>query len=148
MELSSHLGDNIIKRDDGVVLKRDSNLKFVKVIPGKKERMANFSFYLDRMIGRKFGTAYEVQGTQLVNIDPLKYEREDIACDGVEEVRDNRSLNDDSTSQKLSKDDIMKLKNEGVGGQDIVEKIKVSSATFNEKTVYSQAKYLKKKKKR
>ena len=142
------MGDHIIKRDVGVILKRESNLKYVKVMPGKKERMANFSFYLDKMIGREFGTAYEVQGTQLVNIDPLKYERDDIDCDGVEEGRDNRSLNDDSTSQKLSRDDIMKLKNEGIGGQDIVEKIKVSSATFNEKTVYSKAKYLKKKKKR
>lgn len=110
--------------------------------------MLNFNFYLDNMIGKAFGTAYEVQGNQLVPMNPLKYEIDDVECNGKEEHRDNRRLVDDSGAQKLSRDEIMKLKSEGIDGQDIIEKIVDSSATFKEKTVYSQAKYLKKKKKK
>ena len=48
----------------------------------------------------------------------------------------------------MSRDDIMKLKMEGVDGQEIIEKLKDSSDSFKQKTLYSQAKYLKKKKKK
>ena len=148
MEVILQSDDNCIMEGDGVILKKDIYLKFVKAMPGRKERMGNCSFFLDKMIGREFGMAYEVEGTQLVNIDPLKYEHEDVDFSEHNDERDNRSINDDSNAQQLSKDDIMSLKNEGVGGQDIIQKIKDSSATFNDKTVYSQAKYLKKKKKK
>lgn len=137
----------MIRQNDGVLLRKESNLKYVKAVPGRRERMMNFNFYLDKMIGKGFGTAYEVQGSQLVQIDPRKYELEVVECGGKED-RDNRDLCDDSDSQKMSRDEIMKLKTEGMDGSEIVEKLVDSSATFKEKTVYSQAKYIKKKKKK
>jgi len=148
MDLALESNDHIIKSGDGVILKRDAYLKYVKAIPGRRERMANLNFFLDAMIGREYGRTYEVQASKLVNIDPFKYEDEDVTYEGDQETRDNRSINDDSRSQKMSRDEIMKLKSEGVGGDEIVERIADSSATFKEKTVYSKAKYLKKKKKK
>ena len=100
MEASSGSSDDIINKYDGVILRKDSFLKYVKVVPGRQERMTNFKFVVDNMIGREFGLAYEVQGTKLIQIDPRKYELEDFANTGHEEERDNRSLNDDAAAQK------------------------------------------------
>jgi tRNA (adenine-N(1)-)-methyltransferase non-catalytic subunit len=89
----------------------------------------------------------------------------------------NQFLNDDGSSQKLTKDAIMDLKAKGVEGevfseffvhntsldfiscsyltkhktpfyQDIIERLIENSETFEKKTEFSQEKYLNKKRKR
>jgi len=59
--------------------------------------------------------------------------------------KDNRDLVDKNTAQKLSQEDINKMKASGASGQDIIAKLVQSSTTFSQKTAYSQQKYLKKK---
>ena len=140
--------ERLISLNDGVVLRKGASLKYVKARPGKKERMENFSFYLDSIIGKPFGSTYEVQRNQLFETNPLNFENDEADFDKDEQTRDNREILDNSDSQKLSKEDIMKLKEGGTDSQEIIEKIVESSSTFKDKTSYSQAKYLKKKKKK
>ncbi|XP_050525179.1 tRNA (adenine(58)-N(1))-methyltransferase non-catalytic subunit TRM6 [Daktulosphaira vitifoliae] len=61
---------------------------------------------------------------------------------------DNKLITDDSTSQLLSSDDIIALKDSGETGQNIVERLLENSKTFQLKTEYAQEKYLKKKAKK
>lgn len=58
--------------------------------------------------------------------------------------RDNRSLIGDRTNQKLTEDDILRMKSEG--GEQIVKRLVQSSSTFHTKNIFSQEKYLKRKK--
>ena len=51
-------------------------------------------------------------------------------------------------SQKLSKQEIIDMREEGMAGQQIVEKLIENSETFQQKTKFSQAKFLKKKAKK
>lgn len=51
---------------------------------------------------------------------------------------DNRDINDDGSSQKLSTDDIMDLKKSGVSAETIVGTLVQNSTTFSSKTEYSQ----------
>ncbi|XP_050425112.1 tRNA (adenine(58)-N(1))-methyltransferase non-catalytic subunit TRM6 [Adelges cooleyi] len=60
----------------------------------------------------------------------------------------NKLITDDSTSQLLSTDDIIALKDSGETGQNIVERLLENSKTFQLKTEYAQEKYLKKKAKK
>ena len=62
--------------------------------------------------------------------------------------RDNRSLVDDNTAQKLSADDIHRMRTECASGKDIIEALVANSATFHTKTAYSQEKYKRKKQKK
>lgn len=62
--------------------------------------------------------------------------------------KSNKDLLDDGTAQKLSKEDIEKLKGEGLQGTDIIEKLVENSATFSAKTEFSQDKYKRKKQKK
>lgn len=63
--------------------------------------------------------------------------------------QDNRNLCDEGTAnQNLQHDDIEQLKLEGVSGQAIISQLVSNSVTFEKKTVFSQQKYLNKKKKK
>lgn len=58
---------------------------------------------------------------------------------------DNKLITNDSSSQLLSTDEIIALKESGETGQNIVELLVENSKTFQLKTEYAQEKYLKKK---
>ena len=65
-----------------------------------------------------------------------------------EVTQDNRDIVDSAETQKLDKKTIMGFRNEGMEGEKIVEKLIENSATFKDRTEFSQAKYLKKKEKK
>lgn len=63
--------------------------------------------------------------------------------------QDNRDLCDEgSVNQTLQHDEIEQLKSDGVSGQTIISQLVSKSATFEKKTLFSQQKYLNKKKKK
>merc|ERR1712126_439280 len=61
---------------------------------------------------------------------------------------DNRNIYNDGRSQKLTPDEISKLKHSGVTGKEVIETITKNSTTFANKTKYSQEKYVNKKQKK
>ena len=71
---------------------------------------------------------------------------ENIFMNG-ESGEDNRDLTD-KDNQKLSRDEINKMREDGVDGVEIVEKLIENSETFQNKTKFSQEKFLKKKAKK
>ena len=64
-----------------------------------------------------------------------------------ESGEDNRDLVD-KDNQKLSRDEINKMREDGVDGVEIMEKLIENSETFQAKTKFSQEKFLKKKAKK
>ncbi|KAJ3294771.1 tRNA (adenine(58)-N(1))-methyltransferase non-catalytic subunit TRM6 [Borealophlyctis nickersoniae] len=70
----------------------------------------------------------------------------------TEEGVNNKNLVDDQTSQKLTHGDIEAMKQErlegGISGEAVVRNIVQNSASFQAKTEYSKAKYIKKKEKK
>ena len=62
--------------------------------------------------------------------------------------KDNRDLKDENSSQKLSRDQIEEMKSAGEGSKEIIGQLIANSETFQKKTKFSQAKFLKKKAKK
>lgn len=60
-------------------------------------------------------------------------------------VKDNRNLVDDGSSQKLSMEEIEDLKEQQLATNELVDTIVKHSVTFDQKSAFSQAKYIKKK---
>ena len=58
---------------------------------------------------------------------------------------DNKDIYDDGQAQRLNRDEITALKQEGASAKEIVEQLMENSSTFKERTEYSQAKYIKRK---
>lgn len=68
----------------------------------------------------------------------------DIRASGT----DNRNIQDDGRSQKLTHEEIIELTSDASKASDIVETLISNSNTFHNKTGFSQEKYLKKKEKK
>ncbi len=70
--------------------------------------------------------------------------RRDVGAPTYED-RDNRNLIDDTTNQTLDAASIAEIKSEGGGATAVIAALVSNSATFSDKTEFSQNKYLKRK---
>ncbi|XP_069014675.1 tRNA (adenine(58)-N(1))-methyltransferase non-catalytic subunit TRM6 [Embiotoca jacksoni] len=138
--------ENRIREGDHVVLKRGEIFKAVQIQPRKKLVFEKQWFFLDNAVGHLYSTTFEIVsgGT----LQPQKPKDTESPSDAKEAGTDNRNIVDDGKSQKLTRDDIETLKEQGLKGQEIIEQLIVNSTTFKDKTEYAQDKYIKKKKKK
>jgi len=136
----------MISEGDYVILKKENVIRAVKVRKGRKETFERLHFTLDSAIGCPLGSTFEVKGGKLSRFDAEQDVDELLKPKtNTEDDKNNQFLQNDGTSQKLSRDEIMNLKAQGVSGKDIVEHLVENSATFKERTQFSQAKYKNKK---
>jgi len=102
-------------------------------------------------IGHPFNSEFDASGEEIKYIGPItpksyKSLAEEII--GSEVDATNKELYDTNTSQKLSSEEIIQMRNKGIVGKELVKEILKNSTTFDKKTVYSQAKYIGKKEKK
>ncbi|XP_057678969.1 tRNA (adenine(58)-N(1))-methyltransferase non-catalytic subunit TRM6 [Corythoichthys intestinalis] len=138
---------HMINEGDNVVLKRGDVYKAVQIESRKKIVFEKQWFFLDNAIGHHYSTAFEISpGGQLQLAKPKVVQS--AGSDAKEAGTDNRNIVDDGKSQKLTRDDIETLKEQGLKGQEIIQQLIDNSSTFRDKTEYAQDKYIKKKKKK
>ncbi|CAF3490836.1 unnamed protein product [Adineta steineri] len=139
------------KDGDHAVLTCNDRTKIVQI---RKERpifIDKNKIYLDHIINESDGSYFELKERHLCKIDTSQAKNlvqpEDTSSDNA--GQDNRNLCDEGTvNQVLQQEEIEQLKSEGVSGQSIISQLVSKSATFDKKTVFSQQKYLNKKKKK
>lgn len=112
------------------------------------------------IIGCAFGSTFCYDMTakrlQFVKPEEVQIDRlvaESLTMEGNEEGAeieepDNRNLVDDSKSQLVTCEEIEKLKQKGLKGEEIMANLIQGSTTFNLKTTFSKEKYLKRKQKK
>jgi hypothetical protein len=71
-----------------------------------------------------------------------------LCADDAEITADNRDLVDNNKSQKLTQQEIVAMQDTGASGEDIIKALVQNSASYQGKTEFSKAKYLKKKAKK
>ncbi|XP_062406593.1 tRNA (adenine(58)-N(1))-methyltransferase non-catalytic subunit TRM6 [Sardina pilchardus] len=137
-----------IRDGDYVVLKRGDVYKAAQIQKKRKIGFEKQWFFLDNAVGQLYGTIFEVETGGAMK--PLAAPQVVSAADKDEKKAgtDNRNIVDDGKSQKLTRDDIETLKEQGLKGQEIVQQLIDNSTTFKEKTEFAQEKYIKKKKKK
>lgn len=134
-----------IKEGDYVVLKRGDIFKAVQIQSKKKVIFEKQWFFLDNAVGQLYSSTFEIVSGIL---QPQKPKDTGSSTDAKEAGTDNRNIVDDGRSQKLTRDDIETLKEQGLKGQEIIQQLIENSSTFRDKTEYAQDKYIKKKKKK
>nr|XP_046229582.1 tRNA (adenine(58)-N(1))-methyltransferase non-catalytic subunit TRM6 [Scatophagus argus] len=135
-----------IKDGDHVVLKRGDIFKAVQIQLKKKVIFEKQWFFLDNAVGHLYSTTFEIVSGGILQLQKLK--DAESSADAKEAGTDNRNIVDDGKSQKLTRDDIEALKEQGLKGQEIIQQLIDNSSTFKDKTEYAQHKYIKKKKKK
>ncbi|XP_053345412.1 tRNA (adenine(58)-N(1))-methyltransferase non-catalytic subunit TRM6 [Clarias gariepinus] len=136
-----------INKGDYVVLKRGDVYKSVQVETKKKIIFEKQWIFLDAAIGELYGSTFELDAGGKLCLRKPKNTEED-STEAKEAGQDNRHIVDDGKSQKLTRDDIESLKEQGMKGQEIIQQLINNSTTFRDKTEFAQAKYIKKKKKK
>lgn len=147
---------SVIEFGKGVMLQGEGKmLKYIRASKKKEEFTRKHSFNSDCLLGKSYGTAFQIKADcNLEIINPLLIndtEGEFTLQEAADETnKDNRNIDDiaDSQNQKLTKDDIMSLQDEGASGKEIIQELIENSSTFNDRTEFSKKKYLQKKKKK
>jgi len=100
------------------------------------------------LLSSPYGSFFEYRGSSFVR---LKQEYQQIlptAPSEADHKLDNRTLEDNSQAQKLTKDEIELMKHEGKPGEDIIKALANSSTTFGGKTEMAKEKWIKRKQKK
>ncbi|XP_058809656.1 tRNA (adenine(58)-N(1))-methyltransferase non-catalytic subunit TRM6 [Phymastichus coffea] len=139
-----------------VIIQRLNFKKVYRVSETGSLNLGKEEIKMTEIIGKPFWTTYKVissnekrdkRSKMTLIVAEKKDSLEDLK-DKIASGYDNRSINDDGKSQKLSKDDILSLKDAGKSGREIVSSLIENNASFTEKTEYSQEKYIRKKEKK
>lgn len=126
-------------------------------------RIGKRTYSTYNLIGLHYGTVLEVGPSSLIPLPegeglfpkspliqqqdstvipvPLADEKADDEA-SLQRQRDNRDITDCNTSQGLGFEELQRLRDAGVRGSVIVEKMIENSATFGKKSDFSQAKYI------
>lgn len=136
------------------MVQKGAYLKTCRVFTGRsytfgKRGDGQFTLNLDGALGCPFGSSFRMDRVSNKMFSITKAENPVTSLDIVMEGGvDNRDLQDDGRSQKLTPDEIIKLKNKGLTGKEVIQVITENSSTFKDKTIYSQEKYVNKKQKK
>lgn len=143
-----------IMEDFHVIMQRGSYIKSCRIKAGRtytfgKKGDGKFTLNMDGALGCLYGSSFKMQKVTK-NLFNIKLIEENVASLDIitSGGEDNRDLCDDGRSQKLTPEEIIKLKASGMSGKEVVQAITENSATFKDKTVYSQEKYVNKKHKK
>ncbi|XP_076953325.1 uncharacterized protein LOC143627366 [Bidens hawaiensis] len=128
-------------------------LVFSRLTAGSIVKIGNKNYPLQPLIGCPFGSVFQVENgingpclSRVVATAEANNTEDKREC--KDESRDNRALIDNNTAQTLTGEDIEGLRRQGASGNEIVEALIANSATFENKTVFSQEKYRLKKQKK
>ncbi|KAI9249440.1 Gcd10p family-domain-containing protein [Phascolomyces articulosus] len=125
------------------------NVKMINLKPKSQVSLGKFgTFSSDNLIDKPFGLSYEIYD-QKGNIRPVR----NWALATVEETNaNNQNILDNADVQKLTHEEVEKLKQEGLKGNmkhdEIINKIIESHSEFDKKTEFSKAKYIQRKRKK
>lgn len=146
-----------IEADKYVMIRLPSeNFRVVQLTPGATLSLGKFgSFKVDAILNQPFGHTYEItkdeSGAEVVRPINNDFEIDNADEEAKEEIvelgpeENNRLLRDDPSVQSMSMEDIEQLKKQGLSGQELINKVKESHASFDKKTTFSKEKYLKRK---
>jgi tRNA (adenine-N(1)-)-methyltransferase non-catalytic subunit len=161
-ETTNH--DDVIRDGDIVVIQRHNYLRTHKLNAAKEcqVQLGRDCIDLSQILGQRYGSTFKMithetkkkcWQVDLTN-ELIDFESLFNVTDGDDEEpngasRDNRNLVDaNSENQTMTREQIEALREEGVDGKEIMGRLIESSASFKQKTKFSQAKFLKKKAKK
>lgn len=145
--------EETIKVGDYVIVQRQNYTKLHKLKTHGTMQLGSFIIEMDNIIGEKYFDTFQIKNVPNTKRNYTLEKIEDLGLINsnltVEQSgNDNRNIKADDSNQVMSSVEINKLKDEELSSNNIVEKLISNSKTFNEKTEFSQEKYIKKKAKK
>ena len=142
--------EDVITVGKYVIVKKLSFKKIYKVTANGSLMLGKDLVNMREIIGKRFWSTFEMiplkEGKRTFFLkEATETESWDDLLTTLPSGNDNRSIIDDGNSQKLSKDEILRLQESGKTGKEIVGSLIENNKSFLDRTEYSREKYLKKK---
>jgi len=142
----------MIEAGKTVIIQKYNYMRTHVLNPKKNLQLGRDIVDISGIVGHQFGTTFRMVSDTNKKVFSLEKVAEVVDFESIflsgESGNDNRDLVDDEKSQKLSKKEIEGMRDDGVTGKEIVGKLIENSETFQNKTKFSQEKFLKKKAKK
>lgn len=142
---------DIIEVNSYIVIQRHGYFKLHQLLDNSNVMLGKDKVDLRNVVGKPFWTMFKMVPAKnksrefILEVCSKGDSSSDEILKAVSYGLDNRNITDDGKSQLLSSEDIHGMRESGLTGQEILEKLIENSTTFKDKTEYSQEKYLKKK---
>ncbi|XP_011301509.1 tRNA (adenine(58)-N(1))-methyltransferase non-catalytic subunit TRM6 [Fopius arisanus] len=136
-----------------VVIEKQNFRKLCKITEKGTFTLGKEQVQMEDLVNKPYWTTFKMFPSKIskkhVSLEvALKAETMEDIRQGMSSGTDNRSITDDGTSQKLSKEEIEDLRDAGKSSKEIVTSLISNSTSFATKTEFSQEKYIKKKEKK
>lgn len=144
--------EDVITIGTHVIVKKQGFSKVYKVSESGILKLGQERVEMGEIVGKPFWSTFEIvplpgsKNTFTLRLTDQVESWDDLK--GELSGCDNRSITDDGTSQRLSKEEIQQLQEAGKTGKEIIGSLIENSTSFAAKTEYSQEKYIKKKKRK
>lgn len=166
--------DVVCEGDTIIVKMHDEHDTMIKVISSIEQKIGKGRVDVSPIVGANYGSVFEIRGRKLVKLDDTQIQNEgnfifllqnyfillinyynyyyyflDLSILSKNTITgDNRSFTDTNTAQKLTDFDIHQLRDQGASAKDIISSLINNSETWNNKTEFSQEKWLIRKQKK
>jgi tRNA (adenine-N(1)-)-methyltransferase non-catalytic subunit len=138
---------DLIKIGDVVVIRLHDEVCCYMVKVEGDQKIGRSRVSVKNMIGYPYGSIFEICDRKLkyINIENNEETTSFESCYKDQEGGDNRGYADTNTAQKLTDEDIQKLRASGASSSEIIQSLISNSDTWAAKTVFAQEKWMKKK---
>lgn len=139
---------NHVQFGDWVVLEsKDGKRVLGHIVPDSTARLGKRKRPIFSILGCRWGDVFVLRdGSKLEPVDDTAYATNAYGDEtAMDSGKDNRRLQDTTENQELTHTAIEDMKARGMRGQEMVQTVVQHSVTFENKTPFSQEKYLKRK---
>eukprot|EP00177_Eucheuma_denticulatum_P007131 GFKZ01012962.1.p1 GENE.GFKZ01012962.1~~GFKZ01012962.1.p1 ORF type:complete len:443 (+),score=60.03 GFKZ01012962.1:200-1528(+) len=137
--------DKIHSQDWVVLVTSDGKKVLGHATKNATARLGKRKRHISSLIGARWGDLFAIgPNDRLYPVEENSLPDSILESDMSTE-KNNQFLQDKPDNQKLKQDAILQLKHSGIQGENLVQAVVSNSATFEDKTPFSQEKYLKRK---
>lgn len=144
---------DLIKLGDTVVIRLHDEKCYYVIKAEGIQKIARKRVTVKNMIGRPFGSIFEIEQSHLKYIpgdsasiiDDLNSDIFSADPQAEQAIGDNRGYSDTNSAQKLKSEDIEQMRSAGASGSEIIQNLISNSETWGNKTSFAQEKWMKKK---
>jgi len=158
--------DDVVQEGDTIIVKMHDEVDtMIRVISSVEQKIGKGRVNVAPLVGAPFGSIFEIRGRKLLDVSRLSMSeieglsvlecnyihlifQKDFSLQPSQISGDNRSFTDTNTAQKLTDADITRLRSTGASATDIINSLISNSETWNNKTEFSQEKWLMRKQKK
>lgn len=141
---------NVVKDGDWAIIKmHDDQDNIVNITKRQQQKIGRSKVSVSPLIGESYGSIFEINGKVITKLAGEILDNHNVqVSSSYKPEGDNRSFSDTNTAQKMTPEEIEQMRVQGVSGNDIISSLIANSDSWNNKTEFSQEKWLRRKQKK